>query len=165
MEVDVITENDSDLKELVKTLTRGATEEVPAASKEIMRVVRALGGNSLKYRRARIRAINAAVSEVYSPPTLTAAIQLLPELTSIPGFALDLTTADVDGSLWDCDSKGMRERALRKVRVERPQLLIGSHMCTAFCTWQSINNLIRCPETLAAEEKRAVDHLAFSVKF
>ena len=55
---------------------------------------------------------------------------------------MDLTTADTDGSLWDFDSKVMRERAMRKVKEERPQLLIGFPMCTTFSTWQRINNLI-----------------------
>ena len=44
----------------------------------------------------------------------------------IPGFALDLTTADVDCQLWDFDNKVMRDRALKNVREERPLLLIGS---------------------------------------
>ena len=37
------------------------------------------------------------VSEVYSPPRVTAATKLLPELRLLPGFALDLTTKDTDG--------------------------------------------------------------------
>ena len=94
---------------------------------------------------------------------MTAATKLLPELKIIPGFALDLTTADSDGQLWDFDkcSKVMRERALKKVREERPSLLVGSPMCTAFCTWQRINDKIRCPVTVAAEKRRAVEHLEF----
>ena len=46
MEVGMITKNDADLKELVKTLIRDAKEEVLAADKDIMSVVSALGGNS-----------------------------------------------------------------------------------------------------------------------
>ena len=42
------------------------------------------------------------------------------------GFALDLTTADVDGSLWDFDSKVVRDRAMEKVGEEKPLLPIGS---------------------------------------
>lgn len=129
-----------------------------------MSVVRALGGNSQKYRLEKSRAIKAVVSEVYSPPRVAAAVKVLPELRLIPAFALDLTTADVDGSLWDFESRVMRERTLRKVREERPQLLIGSPMCTAFSIWQRINNLIRCPVTVAAEKMRAVEHLTFSVE-
>ena len=95
--------------------------------------------------------MKAVVLEIYSPPRVTAATKLLPELRLIPGFALDLTTADVDGALWDFDSKVMRDRAMKKVKEERPQLLIGSPMCTAFSTWQRINDKIRCPVTVAAE--------------
>ena len=113
MEVDMIAENDSDLKDLVKTLTPDAKEEVLAANQEIMSVIRTLGGDSQKYKRERSRAMRAVLSKVYSPPRVTAAIKLLPELRLIPGFALDLTTADSDGFLWDFDSKVMRERAMR----------------------------------------------------
>jgi hypothetical protein len=168
MEVDAVMEveatDESDLKELMQTMARDAKEEVRKMNSEIMSVVRALGGDSQKYKRDRAKAIRAVVSEVYSPPRVTAAIKLLPELKLIPGFALDLTTADTDGALWDFDSKVMRERAMRKVKEERPQLLIGSPMCTAFSTWQRINNLIRSPVTVAAEKKRAVEHLEFCVE-
>ena len=34
-------------------------------------------------------------------------------------------------------------------------------MCTAFTTWQRINNLICDPVTVAAEKRRAVEHLSF----
>ena len=82
----------------------------------------------------------------------------------IPGFALDLTTADADGRSWDFDDKEMRDRAFAKVRSEKPMLLIGSPMCTAFPTWQRINNLIRDPYVVAAERKRAVQHIEFCVE-
>ena len=98
---------------------------------------------------------------------MTPATKLLPELRQTPGFALDLTIPDVDGSLWDFDSKIMRDRAMQTVKEERTQLPIGSPMCTActvFSIWQRINNLIRCPVTVAAEKKRAVEHVVFSVK-
>ena len=83
-----------------------------------------------------------------------AATKLLPELRLIPGFALDLTTADNDGRQWDFDDVTMRERALRRVKDERPMLLVGSPMCTAFSTWQRINNRIRDPYVVEAEKKR-----------
>ena len=64
-----------------------------------MSVVRELGGVSQKYKRERSRAIRVDVSEVYLPPRVIAAIKLLPELRLIPGFALDFTMSNVDGSL------------------------------------------------------------------
>ena len=83
------------------------------------------------------------MSEIYPPPRVAAAIKHLPELRLMSGFSLDLTTADSDGCLWDFDSKMMRDRALKRIKEERPMLLVGSPMCTAFSTWQRINNFIR----------------------
>ena len=82
----------------------------------------------------------------------------------IPGFALDLTTVDTDGRPWDFDDVVMRDRARKKLAEEKPMLLVGSPMCTAFSTWQRINNKIRCPVTVAGELKRARQHLEFCVE-
>ena len=82
----------------------------------------------------------------------------MPELKLIPGFALDLTTLDADGRRWDFDDKEMRDRALKRVREERPMLLIGSPMCTAFSTWHRINNKIRDKFVVEVERRRAVEH-------
>ena len=163
MEVDVITA-EGDLKDLMDTMAGNAKEEMSTVNRKIMSVIRALGGDLQRYRMERSRAVRAIVPEIYSPPRLTAATKLLPELRPIPGFALDLSTTDVDGALWDFDSKVMRDRAMKKVREERPQLLIDSPMCTAFSTWQRINNCICCPVAVAAEKKRAVDHLDFCIE-
>ena len=61
------------------------------------------------------------------------------------------------------DEKEMRDLALERVRREQPMLLVGSPMCSAFSTWQRINNNIRDQVTVAAELKRAVMHLEFCV--
>ena len=82
----------------------------------------------------------------------------------MPGFALDLTTVDSDGRPWDFDEKVMRERALERVRREKPLLLVGSPMCTAFSTWQRINDKIRDKYVVEAEKKRAVMHLEFCIE-
>ena len=156
MEIDAVThvvapasdDSECDLKELKRALTRDAKDELSKANRDILSVVRALGGDHNRYKRER-RAVKAIVSEVYSPRRVTAATKLLSELRLIPGFALDVITADVDGTHWDFDSKEMRGRA---------------HMCTAFSTWQRINNTIRYPVTVAAEKRRAVQHLEFWVE-
>ena len=101
------------------------------------------------------------VAEVYSPARVTAAAKLLPELKLIPGFALDLTTTDTDGRAWDFDEQEMRDRAMKRVKEDKPQLLVGSPMCTAFSTWQRINNKIRDPYVVRMELRRAVKHLEF----
>ena len=94
-----------------------------------------MGGSIGKYRRERQKGFRAIVAEVYSPPRVTAAAKLLPELKLIPGFGLDLTTNDADGRAWNFDEKEMRERAMAKLKAEEPQLLVGSPMCTALSTW------------------------------
>ena len=164
MDIDMIDEDHTDLQELMSVLTRDARKEIIETRAEILSVVQALGGSSTQYKCERQTGIRAVVSEIYSPPRVTAATKLLPELKIIPGFALDLATADVDGKLWDFDSKIMRNRAMQRVKDERPMVLVGSPMCTAFSTWQRINDKIRDPVGVAAEKKRAVVHLEFCIK-
>ena len=105
------------------------------------------------------------VSEVYSAPRVTAAAtKLSPELRQIPGFALELTTAGSDVRQWDFDNKVIRERAMNRVNEDRPMLLVGSPMCSAFSTWQRINDEIRDPYVVKAEKRRAVMHFEFCIE-
>ena len=101
-------------------MTRDIKDEVKKDEADTIATIRATGGCIQSYRRERRRAVKAMVSEVYSPPRITAACKLLPELKIIPGFAFDLTTADADGRAWDFDVKEMRDRALERVRREQP---------------------------------------------
>ena len=145
-------------------LHRDEKQEVRDTNQEILAVIRSLGGDRGRYRRERKRAIKHVVSEIYSPPRVTAATKLLPELRLIPGFALDLTTVNDKGEPWNFDLKVMRDEALRRVREEKPLLLVGSPMCTAFSTWQRINNLIRDPQVVQREMRDALVHLRFCVE-
>ncbi len=63
----------------------------------ILALVRSLGGNARRYQRDRRRALGGIVSEVFSPPRVTAAAKMLPALRVIPGFALDLTQKNERG--------------------------------------------------------------------
>ena len=92
---------------------------------DIIGVARALGGCSKQYQRERRKAIRAVLSEIDSPPRVTAARELPPELEVIPGLPLDLTTADFDGRLWDFDDVVMRDRARIRTAGES-WLLLGS---------------------------------------
>lgn len=156
--------SEAEFKELLSVMTREVKEEIREHEREIVATIRLLGGCEHQYRRKRRKALRSIVVEVYSPPRVTAATKLLPELKIIPGFALDLTTVDADGKLWDFDDKVMRDRALQRVKEERPMLLIGSPMCTAFSTWQRINDKNRSPVVVAAEKKRAIKHLESCVQ-
>ena len=152
---------ENDLKDLLAVLTRDVRDEVKKDEADIIATIRAMGGCAQSYRRERRRAVKAMVSEVYSPPRVTAACKLFPELKIIPGFAF--TTAVAGARAWDFDEKEMRDRALERVRREQPMLLVGSPMCTAFSTWQRISNNIEDPVAVAAELRRAVMHLEFCV--
>ena len=128
MDVDVIESEESDLRELFNVVTRDAVSELKEHDQVIMSVINALGGNAGKYKRKRKAAIRAVVSEIYSPPRVTAAAKLMPELKMIPGFALDRTVADSDCRLWDFDNVVMRDRARKRLLSERPMLLVDPEL-------------------------------------
>ena len=114
------------------------------------------GGRS--YAREKRSAFNKLVSEMYSPPRITRMLSRLPNNALVPGMALDLTVTDPsDGCPWDFDIREKRERARALLRKQRPLFLVGTPMCTAFCTWQRLNDLRRDLAKMKAEgpEERA----------
>ena len=160
MDIDTI-EEDIPMDELLALWDRGTRDEAKVINSEILSLVNSLGGSSSKYRRERGKAFRAIVSEIYSPPRVSAVAKLCPSFGILPGFALDLTTHDSDGRHWDFDEEDMRARAWAKVKSEEPLLLIGSPMCTAFSAWQHINNAKRDPAVVAKEYERGLRHLSF----
>ena len=82
-----------------------------------MSIVGSLGGNTSKCRRERGKASRAIVSEIYSPPRVSAVAKLCPSFGILPGFASDLTTHDQDGRHWDFDEEEMRDRTWAKVKA------------------------------------------------
>ena len=121
-----------------------------------------LGAPAKGYQRERNKAYNRIVSEIYSPPRVARMVESMPELKLIPGMALDFTCIDPDDNLpWDFNIKAKREKALRMIRQQKPMLLIGSPMCTAWSTWQFINDLKRTPEERLRLKVEARLHLEF----
>ena len=99
-----------------------------------------LGSTGRSYRRETRKAYKHLVSEIYSPPRITAELRRRPRRHLLPGFALDLTVTDPDdGQPWDFCSREKREKARALRRRQKPFLLIGSPMCTCFCAWQYLN--------------------------
>ena len=89
-----------------------------------------------------MRALRNIVSEVYSPPRITKQLANSRNRWLVPGFSLDLTVRDPDnGKPWDFTSQAKREKARTMVREQKPILLIGSPMCTAFSQWCRFNRL------------------------
>ena len=90
---------------------------------------------------------------------------MLPKLGITPGFALDLTVNDENGQPWDFDDSRQRNRATRKVLVEKPDLLVGSPMCVEFSAWQRLNKAKSpTPEEYDERRRKAVRHLEFVCK-
>ena len=130
-------------------------------AKHIEELIAALGGNPGKHRKRIAKKLKAVVSEIYSPPRVTAAAKLLPDYNVLPGMALDLTTSDEEGLPWDFSIPRQRARAKERLQEEKPMFLIGTPMCTAFCRWQKINDLRRTPE----EKKKIMDEARLHLRF
>ena len=129
---------------------------------EVLNLVDELGGSRGGYRRDRKKQLKALVSELYSPPRVTNAAKLLPSLKAMPGYAFDLTTSDENGVPWDFDIPERRAEAKRRILEQRPVLLVGSPMCTAFSTWQHLNATKGDPVKIKEAYTRAMVHLQFS---
>ena len=100
-----------------------------------------------------------AICEVYSPPRVAAAAGKMGE---VPGWSLDLTTADNQGRAWDFDDPACRRRAVDLLEKSRPFLLVGSPMCTWFSTLMSLNFPRMSAEEIRQGMGRARRHLAFT---
>ena len=125
-----------------------SAKELPATAEDVdlgstgafddaghMHLIASMGVSPGPFRRERRATSKRMVSEMHSPPRVTRAIASKPGCDLIPGFALDLTCLDPDdGMPWDFDLAAKREKAMRKVRTEKPAMIIGSVMCTAWCS-------------------------------
>ncbi len=129
---------------------------------ECLMLVEQLGVDTRSYRRERKKAMRRLVSEVYSPPRVTKLLSKMKDHPLAPGFALDITCQDPDdGKPWDFDDPEKRAKALQLIRDTKPLFLIGSPMCTAWCSWQNLNAQRRDPEVVKRELIRARMHLDF----
>ena len=98
------------------------------------------------------------IAEIYSPPRVAA---LLPKDGLYPGVSMDITTNDNLGKPWDFDDPKQRQKARERLRADKPLVLIGSPMCTAFCWLQSINFAKMHPDRVRSILARARMHLNF----
>ena len=71
-----------------------------------------MGSPGGSYRRDSASAARRFVSEIYSPPRVTALIRQLKSRHVMPGYAFDITTVDPeDGEPWDFSRPETRQRA------------------------------------------------------
>ncbi|MBV61870.1 MAG: hypothetical protein CMH65_11270 [Nevskiales bacterium] len=170
MDMDERGNGDDDMEvELVEELKQACRSEkdmVTAIDRHdgaILALVKSLGGDTRRYRCDRRRALKKVVSEIFSPPRVTAAAKLLPGMRVSPGLAMDLTTTDEQGVPWDFTKAERRAEARQRLRDERPFVLVGSPPCTPYCTWQALN-ASRPDVDLAALRRRRAEadvHMAF----
>lgn len=145
--------HDLDLRDIARLYDVVERSDARESHSYVLSLISSLGGDSRRYHRVRARAARAIVSEVYSPPRVSDLARRMPRYGLAPGFALDLTTTDDNGVPWDFTKKSHRDRAEALLEEQRPMLLIGSPVCTAFSSWQFINGPKR-PADIVAEEKR-----------
>ena len=74
------------------------------------------------------------VSEVYSPPRMATAAK---RAGLQPGWSLDLTTFDDDGTPWDLSKPEKQNKARHMVLTDQPALLIACPLCSPFSTLQN----------------------------
>ena len=129
---------------------------------EIAATINLIGGSLVKYRRERKAQIRTILSEVYSAPRVTAMARRRRKYGIDPGVALDLTTVDEHGRPWDFDDPRQRQQAQRLLAEQRPVLLIGSPMCTAFSRLQQIGIHRRDQAKMEENRARALVHLRFA---
>jgi hypothetical protein len=124
-----------------------------------------LGGGK-SYMRERKSAYKKIVSEIFSPPRVTGYLARCPHQHLAPGVALDLTTTDpTDGKPWNFDSSVMRQRARALIEEQRPMFLIGSPVCTAWCSWQALNMVKHGNEGIIRRERtRSMVHINFLIE-
>ena len=79
------------------------------------------------------------------------------------GFAFDIMVLDPDdGQPWDLSVKAKRDKARAMIREQRPFMLIGSPMCTAFSTWQRLNAArSKDPDAMRRAKEGAILHFNF----
>ena len=101
------------------------------------------------------------VSDIYSPPRVAVKAA---EMGLRAGWSLDLTTRDQDGKRWDFSKASIRKRAITKIKRAKPLVIIGSPMCTDWCTMMNFNWDRMKPEEKERRLKEARGHLRFCIR-
>ena len=78
--------------------------------------------------------------------------------------SLDFTTRDADGKRWDFSKREMGQRAINKIKRDKPLLIVGSPMCTDWSSMMNMNWPRMTGEERAGRMKESRKHLRFCVK-
>ena len=100
------------------------------------------------------------LSKLYSPPRVAT---IASEMGLHPGASYDLLTHDENCKPWDFDDVTQRQRCKQRISKEKPYLLIGSPMCTAFSSLQNLNRERMCAHKWNLLWNYGVKHLLFAI--
>jgi len=104
------------------------------------------------------------VTELFSPPRVTAELQRMPTINLAAGATYDLR-ADAKGRSWDFLKQADRAKARKEIREQKPFMVIGSPPCTAFCTLnQGLNKHKGSPEERKRKMTEATTLLHFALE-
>ena len=96
------------------------------ADVEVTAALAVLGADPGSFRREKKQAVRRLVSEICSPPRVTAMLKRMTNHGLTPGLALDLTTDDPDdGMPWESDATAKCKKALRLQREQKPLFITG----------------------------------------
>ena len=118
-------------------------------------LLRELGSSGGSYKRERRQGLQSIVGEIYSPPRVNAELKRSRWRHLIPGLSLGLTVKDpFDNQPWDFRRADKRARARKLTREQEPFIVIGSPECTAFSSWQHLNETMANASQLQSMLKR-----------
>ena len=165
MDLEVLEEEvlEKDLRAMLTVFKKDHRAEGERSHKDMATLVASMVQRGSKFRRKATRKMRAIVAEIYSAPRVTEAAARHARFGAIPGFGLDLAGCDDHGVRWDVNLQEQRDKAERLIDEQRPLLLLGSPMCTAFSNGQNINRARRDPEVVCAQLQRARLHLRWCV--
>ena len=103
------------------------------------------------------------VTELFSPPRVTAEMQSLPILGFVPGSTFDLRV-DSNGVSWDFLRADDRRRARNQIQKEKPYLVCGSPPCTYYSILTRMNFSRMDPEKLRRKKSEAKVLLDFAME-
>lgn len=127
------------------------------------RLNKGIFGEQLTHTMFRNLSLKMEVAAVYCPPRIATMVE---RMGLRAGWALDLTTCDEDGREWNFDHLEMRNRVVRKLLKDKPSLLVGSPMCTAFSQMNENVNYTRMdPEEIRRRKAYGRKHLELCAKF
>ena len=138
--------NRADIRQLIAELEKSPTMQ--------------LSGNRRQRRTAKMQANGRFhVAEVYSPPRMTEAARAA---GLKDGWSLDLTKNDENGEPWDLSKESRQKEAMKKVKDDKPFILVASPMCAPLSALQEVFNY---PGMETEEVRRRLEDGLKHVKF